>query len=59
MNFTDEQLASWRRYEKVRSGGRYNVFDPRARALTGLSEDEYLFCMSNYSELRDTAERAK
>lgn len=28
--FTVEQLNKWKAYERVRVGGRYNMFDPRA-----------------------------
>jgi len=51
--FTFEQLAQFRRYERVRLGGPFNMFDPRARALTGLTREQYSFVMNNYSELRD------
>lgn len=34
-----EQLL---KYEVVRQQGYYNMFDPRARKLTGLSEKEYI-----------------
>ena len=54
--FNDQQVDNWREYESVRQGGRYNMFDPNARALTGLDRDDYLFCMKNYSELKEAAE---
>jgi hypothetical protein len=50
-DFTLQQIENWRRYEEVRDEGRYNMFDPRARQLTGLSREDYLFTLSNYSEL--------
>jgi hypothetical protein len=53
--FTAEQIENWRRYEAVRKGGRFNMFDPRARKSTRLSADDYAFCMKNYSALRDAA----
>ena len=52
MGFTQEQLAMYEAYEEVRAGGQYNMFDPRARRAAGLTEDEYLFVMENFSELR-------
>lgn len=52
MIFTLEQLANWRAYEEVRLGGEYNMFDPRARASTGLTSEEYSFCMKNFSALK-------
>mgnify|MGYP000070023248 CR=1 FL=1 len=51
MNFTPEQLENWRSYEDIRSGGEYNMFDWRAEEATGLSHDEYMFTMKNYTEL--------
>ncbi len=59
--FTHEHFAAWRAYERVRAGGRFNMFDPRARRLTGLSAEQYSFVMKNYSELRDAiiAEKIK
>ena len=59
--FNHDDLADWRAYERVRAGGRFNMFDPRARRMSGLSADRYSFVMSNYSKLRDAmlSERAK
>ena len=39
------------RYELVRQQGRYNMLDERARQLTGLSEADYMYIISNYKEL--------
>lgn len=39
------------KYERVRRGGLYNMFDPNARALTGLSKEDYVWVMNNYTEL--------
>jgi PAS domain-containing protein len=36
-------------YEEVRKRGRFNMFDPRARELTGLSREDYLNIISNYN----------
>lgn len=38
-------------YEEVRREGRFNMYGPNARLLTGLSRDCYRAVMSNYSEL--------
>ena len=59
MDFTNEQIRDWRRYEKVRSSGRWNMFDPAARAATGLSQERYLFALKNYSELKTATEKPK
>lgn len=54
MTFTQQQRDNWAAYEKVRLRGRFNMFDPKARQLTGLGRDEYLFVMENYVALRDS-----
>lgn len=54
--FTEEQIANWRQYERVRKSGKFNMFEPIARAATGLERNDYLFCMDNYPELRLQAE---
>lgn len=51
MKFTEEQLNNFKAYEKIRSSGRYNMFDRRAIIASGLSQNEYLFVMENYLEL--------
>jgi hypothetical protein len=51
MKFTPEQLENWKSYEEVRSAGEYNMFDRRAEEASGLSHDEYMFTMKNYTEL--------
>ena len=51
--FTKKQLLDYRDYESVRQEGKYNMFDPNARALTGLTKEEYRFVMNNYSELKE------
>ena len=56
--FTDKQINDWHEYEFVRQMGHYNMFDPRARRATGLSSDEYSFCMKHYSELKQASTRA-
>lgn len=35
-------------YEEVRKRGRFNMFDPNARALTGLSREKYINIITNY-----------
>ena len=57
MTFTTEQLKNFRKYEKVRQSGCWNMFDPQARQKTGLTKEDYLFVMKNYSELRDELAR--
>lgn len=50
--FTQYDIDDWKAYEKVRKGGKWNMFDPRARIATGLSSERYSFVMKNYSELK-------
>ena len=38
-------------YRAVQSEGLYNMLDPRARVLTGLSESVFARCISMYAEL--------
>ena len=51
MKHTKQQLEDWKRYERVRKGGRYNMYFPQARAATGLSRERYAYAMDNYAEL--------
>ena len=51
--------AQFRAYTKVQSGGKYNMFDPNARMLTGLDKNTYLAIMKNYSELTKLYEGGK
>jgi hypothetical protein len=58
MTFSSEQLANWESYERVRRSGVINMFDARTGGmLSGLSHDEYFFCLKNYSELKAQYER--
>jgi hypothetical protein len=57
--FTALQLKQWAAFERVRAGGRFNMFDPRARAATGLDDDDYLFVMENYTELKEAEEKVR
>jgi hypothetical protein len=55
MDFTKDQINDWLAYEKVRAGGRYNMLDPQARIVAGLTKDEYLFVIEHYEELAQSA----
>lgn len=59
LDFTPQQIANWKAYERVRKGGRYNMFDLRARRATGLGSEAYSFTMENFSELQAAAEGRK
>lgn len=52
MKYTNKQLDDWTKYERVRKEGKWNMFDKNAQIVSGLSSEEYLFCMKNYSELK-------
>jgi hypothetical protein len=52
MKFTKEELENWKKYERVRKEGKWNMFDVNAQVATGLSKEEFVFCMKNYTELK-------
>lgn len=56
VSHTLKEIKNWKLFEEVRSGGRFNMYDPRARTLTGLSDAEYRYCMKNYGTLQAQAE---
>jgi len=53
--FSELEILNWKAFERVRAGGRFNMFDPKARQASGLGPDEYAFCMDHYSELKEAA----
>lgn len=53
--FTKEEIVNWNHYEEVRLSGEYNMIDPRAREIVGLTRSEYSFVMNNYSELKEAS----
>jgi len=57
MKFTPKQISNWRKYEKVRQSGRWNMFFPKTRAATKLSREDYSFVMENFVELKESAEK--
>jgi hypothetical protein len=59
MQYTKQQIQNWRAYERVRAGGRYNMFDARARAATKLSRDDYFFVLTNFTLLKEAAAAAR
>ena len=58
-DFTPEQITDWKVYERVRKGGKYNMFELRARQATGLGSEEFSFVMHNYNGLKEAAKKAK
>jgi hypothetical protein len=57
--YSDEVINDWKRYERVRLGGAFNMFDPRAREATGLTSDRYVFILKHYSDIVEQIERNK
>ncbi len=53
--FTKRQIADWRRYEKVRESGMFNMLTPLAREATRLDKERFMFALKNYSELKAAA----
>lgn len=54
MEYTENQLKDmYLSYEEVRLSGEFNMFDPRARDLTGLSKEQYIYVMKHYNELKN------
>jgi hypothetical protein len=56
--FTAKQSQDFNAYRKVQMGGKWNMFDPRARRATKLSESEYIFVMKNYTALQKEVDGA-
>jgi hypothetical protein len=47
-------ILDYIKYEDVRQSGVTNMFDVRnVTALTGLSKEQIMYIMQNYSELKD------
>lgn len=55
MKHSEKQLENWRIYEDIRASGVFNMFDPRARSITAMSKDEWVYCMEHYASLRQEA----
>lgn len=55
--FTFQEISNFRAYLEVQEEGQYNMFDPRARQLTGLERSDYTFVMENYVALRTQSEK--
>jgi len=55
MQFTTRQIQNWQDYEEVRKAGLFNMFDPNARLMTELTNEEWVFVMKNYLALRDAS----
>ena len=49
----------WEQYRDVQDSGQFNMFDPRARAMTNLSKNEWIHIISNYTDLKEKFEGGK
>lgn len=52
MKFTPEQIEDWESFEEIRATNRFNMLDPAARIATGLTREQFLFCMKHYDALK-------
>jgi hypothetical protein len=50
--FTLEETLWFQKYEGVRAVGLFNMFDPRAQKMTGLTTKQYGFVLDNYDGLK-------
>lgn len=57
--FTPRQLQNWAAFEVIRASRQLNMLDPRAREMTDMDRDEYLFTMKNYGALKEAYEKAE
>jgi len=55
--FTPKQLQHFKAYRKVQESGRYNMMADANAAMqdAGLTRDEYMFVIRNYSSLAAVA----
>jgi hypothetical protein len=60
MEFTNQDIADWRKYERVRLSGAFNMFDAHnASRAAKLSRARYMFILKNYSALKEQAQKEK
>ncbi len=59
MQFSQYQIKNWRAFEAIRQSGAFNMFDPRARALSDMSPAEWVYCMEHYAELKSQANKSE
>lgn len=55
--YSQKQIENWQVYERIRQGGRFNMFDPRARSMSTMSVDEWVYCMDHYDGLKKASEQ--
>ena len=59
MDYTEIQLRNWANYEAVRASGFYNMFSFHAQEATGLTREEYAFCMEHFEALEKAHQAAE
>tara|TARA_R100000808_G_C2115213_1_gene128059 strand:- start:119 stop:289 length:171 start_codon:yes stop_codon:yes gene_type:complete len=42
----------WNEYRDVQDSGMFNMFSPRAREMTSLTKDEWIYILKNYNKLK-------
>ena len=58
--FTEKQIDNWNLYENIRRSGIINMYEYRAGCdITGMTKEEWLFCMSNYNALYERVKGVK
>lgn len=43
--------SDFKEYVRVQESGQFNMFDPQARAMTTLSKEQWVKCMTDYHKL--------
>jgi hypothetical protein len=57
--YSDRDIVDWRSYERVRLTGKFNMFDPRAIDMTGLTRERYIFIMEHYNQIQNQVNEIK
>jgi len=52
MNITINK-SEFNQFKDVQESGAYNMLDPRARQMTSLSKQEWIYILKNYSDLNN------
>lgn len=53
--FDPTQMKHYQRYEEVRAEGSFNMWSYYAQLATGLTDEQYIFVMNNYTEMKEQA----
>lgn len=54
--FSKEDICDWKKFERVRLDGSWNMFDSRAIQASGLEKERYFFVLKNYSKLKEAVD---